>query len=119
MAAITKGIWISYDLGIGGDYSGLYQWLDTKLGEECGEGLAFLNFSFEAANTYGLSSEELPKTIAHFLKEELSKSVKIDRSTRIYMIFGNTGQFIFGARKSNPWKGYAPNAEAVVDIAAA
>jgi hypothetical protein len=114
---ITKKIWISYDLGIGGDYPGLYQWLDTKGAEECGEGLAFLNFSFDVSNPYGSSSEELPKTIAHFLKEDLSKSVKVDRSTRIYMIFGNTGQFIFGGRKSNPWKGYAPNSEAVVDIA--
>jgi hypothetical protein len=119
MAAVTKGIWISYDLGIGGDYPGLYQWLDTKGGEECGEGLVFLNYSFEPVSAYGISSDELPKVIAQHLKQELSQSIKTDRSTRIYMIYGNRGEFIFGGRKSNPWKGYAPNAEAVVDIAAA
>ncbi len=117
MAAITKGIWISYDLGIGGDYPGLYQWLDSKGAEECGEGLAFLNFSFEPVNPDASSMEGLRKSLAYYLKQELSQSIKTDRSTRIYMIFENRGEFIFGGRKSNPWKGYAPNAQAVVDIA--
>ena len=26
---ISKAIWLSFDLGIGGDYPGLYKWLDN------------------------------------------------------------------------------------------
>lgn len=41
---MTKAIWISYDLGIGGDYDGLYRWLANHKAVECGDGLAFFNY---------------------------------------------------------------------------
>lgn len=30
----TRTIWISYDLGVQGDYEGLYGWLDTHKARE-------------------------------------------------------------------------------------
>jgi hypothetical protein len=39
-----KGIWISFDFGLKGDYTGLYEWLDNKEAVECGIGLAYFNF---------------------------------------------------------------------------
>lgn len=36
---VTKTIWISYDLGVGGDYEGLYAWLDNNEATECGDSL--------------------------------------------------------------------------------
>ena len=30
-------VWISYDLGIRGDYEGLYAWLDSHRAKECGD----------------------------------------------------------------------------------
>ena len=33
----TSTIWISYDLGVRGDYEGLYAWLDSHGAKECGD----------------------------------------------------------------------------------
>ncbi len=30
-------IWLSYDLGIQGDYPSLYEWLDKHQAKECGD----------------------------------------------------------------------------------
>ena len=30
-------IWLSYDLGVDGDYENLYAWLDHKEAKECGD----------------------------------------------------------------------------------
>ena len=32
--------WLSYDLGVGGDYPGLYQWLDDHQAVVCGNNMA-------------------------------------------------------------------------------
>ena len=34
-----KAVWISFDLGVQGDYEGLYRWLDSFDARECGENL--------------------------------------------------------------------------------
>ena len=37
---MKKFIWLSYDLGIGGDYESLYSWLDNHEAKECGDSVA-------------------------------------------------------------------------------
>ena len=39
-------VWLSYDLGITGDYTGLYRWLDTHHGIECGNSTSFIKFEY-------------------------------------------------------------------------
>jgi len=41
---MKKAVWISYDLGIKGDYQGLYSWLDDHDAIECGNSVAFIQF---------------------------------------------------------------------------
>ena len=33
-------IWLSFDLGVSGDYEGTYAWLDDKSARECGSSVA-------------------------------------------------------------------------------
>ncbi len=44
---MKKTIWLSYDLGVKGDYEGLYAWLDDHGAIECGESVAFFNFEIK------------------------------------------------------------------------
>lgn len=98
-------IWISYDLGIRGDYEGLYAWLDGQDAKECGDSLAVLVFRFEKTPQH--------KSLPDALKAELKKSLKIDKATRIYVVYRdeasnkNKGKFIFGGRRAPTWTGYA------------
>ena len=90
-------IWISFDLGVNGDYEGIYAWLDNHTAKECGDSMAFLEYTW---NT----------DIASELKNELIKNVKITSRTRIYMIYNNregaTGVWLVGSRKQAPWTGF-------------
>ena len=92
-------IWMSFDLGVQGDYEGMYSWLDTHDARECGDSVAALEFE------YGTD-------LLNELRKALETSVKIDKKTRIYvlrLVSGKMkGRFIFGARKSPPWAGYGP-----------
>lgn len=92
-------IWISFDLGIQGDYEGMYSWLDSHDAQECGDNVALLELEYQ---------NDLLKE----LSQELESSIRIDKRARIYVIrrvAGNVkGLFLFGARKSAPWAGYGP-----------
>ncbi|MGH7812805.1 MAG: hypothetical protein ACREQI_02210 [Candidatus Binataceae bacterium] len=88
--------WLIYEMGIQGDYSRLYEWLDRHQAKECGEGAA----------TFVLKStqEELGKQLAEIVKKE-------DRA-RLYLIGKKKdgpylGSFIFGKRKRPSWVGSA------------
>ena len=102
-------VWISYNLGIKGDYDGLYQWLDTHNGMECGNGTAFIRYEYQ-------------KDFLTELKSDLVKSVEIKGSDRIYIVYKNVensntvGKFLFGNRKAAPWTGYAPSNETIEDV---
>jgi len=100
---MDKAIWIFFDLGIKGDYEGIYRWLDTHHADECGDSVAFLKF----ASSGDLLSE---------VKTSLQEEVEIDAKTRIYLVWSEghktKGRFIFGRRKAPAWAGYAPTAEA-------
>lgn len=102
---MNKAIWLSYDLGIGGDYPGLYKWLDNKNALECGNGIAFLRYPIAMDQIDSLTS---------IIKEDMNRSVSFRPGDRIYIVFMETtggrqrvrGEFLFGRRKSNPWEGY-------------
>jgi hypothetical protein len=96
-----NAVWLSFDLGIQGDYEGFYTWLDSKAARECGDSLAFLNYEHEG---------ELPED----LRADLERAVKFGSRSRIYAIYLDPtskkmkGKFLYGKRKSPPWTGYGP-----------
>jgi hypothetical protein len=107
----NKAFWISYDLGLKGDYSGLYTWLDSVKAKECGDSIAF--FTLENKGNF-----------IDTIKEDIMKYVKLDKSDRVYLIYleGKTGKvkgsFLFGGRKRAPWEGYSTeNQENDEDVA--
>ena len=97
---MKKALWISYDIGVRGDYEGLYAWLDNKGAIECGDSLAF--FTYEADGD-----------IIKSLKKEIEEAVEITKKMRIYVIYRDAetnkmkGKFVFGTRKAAPWTGCA------------
>lgn len=102
---ITKTVWLSYDLGVGGDYEGLYVWLDNNNAIECGASLACVKVRLECDNDERLLDR---------IETEISENIRVDKKTRVYVIrrvnAGETtkiaGTFLFGKRKANPWEGY-------------
>ena len=82
--------WISFDLGLRGNYEDLYEWLDKMEAKECGDNVAtFLTDK---------SREQLKKELIKFL----------DKKARVYIInMSQGGKFILGKRKVAPWSGYA------------
>jgi len=97
---MIKRIWLSYDLGVKGDYSSLYSWLDNHNAVECGDSLASLE--------YEVSDEE---TLPGIVKNDLESNVTFGKSDRVYLVWKNKqgvnkGRFIIGKRKASPWQGY-------------
>lgn len=94
---MEKMVWISYDLGVKGDYEGLYAWLDNHRAKECGNSIAVLKYNFSD----GLIEE---------LQKDLSENINIAKHDRIYLIWLEDrrikGRFILGNRKAAPWAGY-------------
>lgn len=100
--SIEKHILLNYDLGLKGDYSNLYAFLDTHKALDCGNCNAAFAMSF---------SEDKFETILEELRMALSEYVKIEKNDRIYMtVTDNTckmrGAFLFGGRKRAIWEGY-------------
>lgn len=101
-------IWISYDLGVRGDYEGLYAWLDNNKASECGSSIAVLKYQHE---------DDLVEKIT----KDLEAAIEITKKTRIYVVYRdrksnkNKGKFIFGGRKSAPWVGFGGSAKGTVD----
>lgn len=90
-------VWLSFDLGVQGDYSGLYSWLDEHDAEECGDSVA----------TFFWAGRDLRDSLTKALK----KSVKFGKRDRVYLVSNvegrHIGKFIVGGRKSAPWTGSA------------
>src|SRR5690242_8196021 len=101
-------IWISYDLGVRGDYLGLYGWLDSQGAKECGDSLALLKYEY--------SGELLDS-----LKGDIDGAFEINKRTRIYVIYRDKstklmkGTFIHGGRRVPPWAGLSGEGEQVED----
>ena len=98
-------IWLSYDLGIRGDYEGLYKWLDEHDAVETGNSCASFLFDFKDNN-----DDTIKKTL---LREW--RCFETNKNTRMYVIRKSImngkelmrGGFLIGARRGNPWEGYA------------
>jgi hypothetical protein len=102
---IDKAIWLSFDLGVGGDYPRLYNWLDNHDAIECGDSVAFFKYRID-------SSKE--DELVNLLKKDLNKAVTIRSGDRMYIVRREVtdsgcivrGTFLFGKRKGSPWEGY-------------
>lgn len=95
-----KLVWIVFDLGVSGDYEGLYRWLDSRGAKECGPSVAVMEY------------EGKGRAVVDFVTDEIKKNVTVDSNTRIYIIYRDDddsvhGKFIFGGRKRAPWFGYS------------
>src|SRR5271168_3010947 len=86
-----KRYWLSYDLGLRGDYDSLYEWLDAHSASECGDSLA----TFKSDRT----GDEL--------RDELTELLGETGKVRIYLISAGSGSFLIGKRKAAPWAGYS------------
>lgn len=98
--SIKSAIWVSYDLGVQGDYPGIYAWLDEHQANECGDNLAFLTYEHSGS-------------LIESLTADLKRSVETTKKTRIYVIYRDQestrmkGVFVLGGRKAAPWSGFA------------
>ena len=94
---MKKRVWLSFDLGIRGDYEGLYAWLDNHGAKECGDTVATFMFEYES----DLEGE---------LVEALKQEVEITRKSRFYLVWNDQGRmkghFVIGKRMASPWQGH-------------
>ena len=100
---MKKLIWLSFDLGVRGDYEGLYAWLDDQNAKECGSSVACFWFSHDG------------EALCESLKAEIEDAVALDKRSRIYIVYQKKmrlrGHFLIGRRKSAPWVGYGLHEE--------
>ena len=91
-------IWISFDLGLKGDYEGMYTWLARNKARECGDSLACCWY-------------EHAGDLLAFVTKDLRKSVEFNAKSRVYVIRlvqgRMKGTFVVGHRRAAPWAGYA------------
>jgi hypothetical protein len=112
---MKKAIWMSYDLGVQGDYNHLYAWLDNHDAVECGESIAY--FLYEVPDGTNDS------TFKELIKKDLEATIEFKPGNRIYIIRhipdedknSYYGQYIIGKRKASPWEGYGDKADHVED----
>lgn len=90
-------VWISYDLGVNGDYEGLYSWLDDHGAKECGTSVAYLTYKH-------------PGDLMATLKDDIKDMVSLDKRSRIYVVRKDgeriRGSYLVGRRRAAPWEGY-------------
>jgi hypothetical protein len=100
---MLKSIWLSYDLGVRGDYQSLYQWLDQQEALECGDSVAYMRYSIDA----NLSDDGL----ASGVYADIKRNVNLKKFDRLYLIWKDgdkiKGKFLHGNRKAAPWAGFA------------
>jgi hypothetical protein len=105
---MSERIWLSYDLGVDGDYDGIYRWLDGKDAVECGDSCA------------SMMVDSGTRATDEIVKMDLRKSVKLRARDRVYLIYKKrdgkwSGKFIYGGRKAAPWAGFAVTEEVEPD----
>lgn len=95
-------VFLSFDLGVQGDYEGLYGWLDQHKAKECGDSVACFRYEHSGS-------------LIEDLKRDLREAVSLNKKSRIYVIREEGGKmrgtFLFGRRRDAPWTGYAPAEE--------
>jgi len=99
----NKLVWLVFDLGVKGDYEGLYAWLDAQGARECGDSAACFTYSYR-------------DDLVTELRTQLEAAMTVDKKSRLYVVHSDPetsrpkGSFLFGKRKSAPWAGYSPAA---------
>lgn len=84
--------WLSFYLGLHGNYEELYEWLDAQDARECGDSVA----SFVSEKT------------REMLADEIGQILGGNSKARVYLIaLHEGGKFILGKRKPAPWEGYS------------
>lgn len=79
----------------------MYTWLDSHKAKECGDSVAV--FTFNASDKF-----------IQEIKSDIQKHVQLNSTDRIYLLWRDEkenkskGRFLFGARRTPPWSGYAP-----------
>lgn len=106
---MKAGIWISYDLGIRGDYPALYAWLDEHGAKSCGDSVAFLRYEWDGDILVSLKKELLP------LVEGNSNAILYVVRPREGDSKGAIGTFLTGRRRGAPWTGFGRVGKAEVD----
>jgi hypothetical protein len=105
--AVKSTIWLSYALGVNGDYEGMYAWLDNQGAKECGSGVTYLQFTHEG-------------DLLASLKSEIEGAVALDKRSRIYVIYKKdekiSGRYLIGHRKGAPWQGFGDKDETEEDL---
>lgn len=87
--------WVSFDLGLRGEYDTVYQWLDELNAKECGDSVA----TFVTDKTV----DEISDEVSHMVGDEKVRIYVIGRKADDSL----TGRFAVGHRKQAPWSGYA------------
>ena len=68
-----------------------------------------------------LVNVEYSDSLKDNLKDELERSIDINKKSRIYIVYRdedtgkNQGVFLFGGRREAPWTGYSSSETGVVD----
>lgn len=118
----NQRVWLTFDLGVRGDYDGLYQWLDEHKAVECGNGVATFEFDFGSPKLPSIASI-MP--MLDNLKNELKERVEgIETKGRVYVLtlvnvsdnLSPAGVFLFGSRKQSPWDGFANQGKPEPDV---
>jgi len=108
-SSMKKAVWLSFDLGVSGDYEGLYKWLANHHAIECGESLGFFHYESKAKNVDAMLEE---------LTKDISENVTVSKKTRMYVVYRSDeqkakGKFLFGNRRQPPWTGYGEEEQTV------
>lgn len=102
---MQTGIWMSFDLGLDGDYENLFHWIDLHDGKECGDNVAYFVYEADEAALRNVSA------LKAALVDDLREAVNLRPRDRIYVILptdeGRRGSFIVGGRRQPPWAGFA------------
>ncbi len=101
-------IWVSFDLGVKGDYEGMYAWLDSKDAKECGDSVGCFLYEHQSSD------------LLEDIKQDIRANVELDeKKSRIYVIRlvkgKMKGSFVFGHRRNPPWAGFGATGEDAED----
>lgn len=104
--------WLNYDLGLRGDYPGLYSWLDSLGARETGPSSAIFTLENEAQ-----TDEEVKELVL----ASLSAHCKLKEGDRVYLIWNSPetgkskGSYIYGNRLRPKWEGYSKAIGELID----
>jgi len=95
----AQAVWLSYDLGLQGDYEGLYKWLGEWGAEECGDSVAFFKYPYKT-------------DLVREMTKDIKQDVRLSGRARLYLIYKDEdsqlrGRFLVGGRRRPPWAEYA------------